>query len=89
MAAEYLEADQEDLYLLAELRQDFAQARTAAERNKLATEIRLQGHRFGLSPIDRRRLQWEVEEVEDAKEETRERRKSGRFDRDPRDFLTI
>src|SRR5229473_267202 len=59
MAAEYLEADKDDLYVLAELRQDFYKVRTPGERQRLAAEIRQQSVRFGLSPIDRRRLQWE------------------------------
>lgn len=61
MAAEYLESDVEGLYLVAELHQQFWGGAT-----KLAAEIRLQEQRFGLSPIDRRRLQWEVHRVETA-----------------------
>ena len=41
---------------------------------ELAGEIRLQGQLFGLTPIDRRRLQWEVARAEEA-EEQRKRRK--------------
>ena len=33
-------------------------------KRDLAGEIRLQGQCFGLTPIDRRRLQWEVQRVE-------------------------
>ena len=32
----------------------------------LAAELRLQAARFGLSPIDRRRLDWEVAKSDDA-----------------------
>jgi len=35
-------------------------------RKDIGAEIRLQGVRFGLSPIDRRRLQWEIEHTEEA-----------------------
>lgn len=85
MAAEYLEADEEDLYMLAELRQDFAEARSGAERSRLATEIRLQGLRFGLSPIDRRRLEWEVAKADEAKEKrSRKREKRPDPKKDPR-----
>jgi hypothetical protein len=67
MAAEFLQADAHGLYLLAELVDRFWEEPTT----QLAAEIRLQRQCFGLTPIDRRRLQWEVERVESA---TRERK---------------
>jgi hypothetical protein len=60
MADEYLDADAHGLYRLAVLVDDFWNAPS----EKLAAEIRLQQQCFGLTPIDRRRLQWEVERVE-------------------------
>ncbi len=60
MAAEFLKADTHGLYILAELVEGFWREPTAAR----AAEIRLQRQCFGLTPIDRRRLQWEVERVE-------------------------
>ena len=60
MAAEYLESDRHGLYILASLVDRYWTAPTVA----LASEIRLQRQCFGLTPIDRRRLQWEVERVE-------------------------
>ncbi|HXH63853.1 MAG TPA: hypothetical protein VNG95_06685 [Gemmatimonadales bacterium] len=88
MAEEYLESDKDDLYLLAELRQDFYAAADALERQKLAAEIRQQSVRFGLSPIDRRRLQWEVEKAEQATERTSRRRGLRAVEgKDPRDVL--
>ncbi len=62
MAAEFLESDIHGLYLLAELVDQFWTEPT----KELAAEIRLQRQCFGLTPIDRRRLQWEVEKVESA-----------------------
>ena len=62
MASEYLESDVPGLLMLAVLRDDFARD----PKPSLAGEIRQQEQRFGLSPIDRRRLQWEVERVESA-----------------------
>lgn len=60
MATEYLQADTHGLYRLAALVDKFW-----VEPNKdLAAEIRLEQQCFGLTPIDRRRLQWEVERVE-------------------------
>lgn len=59
MAPEYLEADQHALLMLASLVNEFWTAPTTA----LAAEIRLQRQCFGLTPLDRRRLQWEIEKV--------------------------
>jgi hypothetical protein len=60
MASEYLESDVPGLVALAILRDNFVRD----PKPKLAAEVRQQEMRFGLSPIDRRRLQWEVERVE-------------------------
>src|SRR5689334_5132738 len=43
MAAEYLDADREALYMLARLHQDFYKAKKSFERQKIAAEIRQQG----------------------------------------------
>jgi hypothetical protein len=53
---------------------DFWLAEGQREKRDLAAEIRQQGQRFGLSPIDRRRLQWEIERSEDAKDKGSRRR---------------
>lgn len=68
MAPEFDESDLHGLFVLAALVNDFWMAPTARDRKDLAAELRQQGARFGLSPIDRRRLQWEVEKVEAAQE---------------------
>jgi hypothetical protein len=60
MAGEFLKADIHGLYILVELVEQFWTEPSQA----LAAEIRLQRTCFGLTPIDRRRLQWEVERVE-------------------------
>jgi hypothetical protein len=62
MRSEYLESDVPGLVALAILKDNF----TRDPKPTLAAEIRLQEQRFGLSPIDRRRLQWEVQRVTDA-----------------------
>jgi hypothetical protein len=62
MASEYLEADVDGLVMLAELVDQF----WAEPNSQLAAEIRLQRQCFGLTPIDRRRLQWEVARGEEA-----------------------
>ena len=92
MAAEYLEADKDGLYMLARLHQDFWTAKTRKERQQAASEIRQQGVRFGLSPIDRRRLQWEVEKGEQASQRTETRRRTRSAPAaatDPRDVLKV
>ena len=61
MAAEYLDADVPGLVLLARLIDRFNYGDT-----DLAAEIRLQRQCFGLTPLDRRRLQWEIERAEAA-----------------------
>lgn len=90
MASEYLAADKEALNMLARLHQDFWTADTQKERQTCAAEIRQQGVRFGLSPIDRRRLQWEVEKGDQAVERTTTRRQRKETSRkDPRDVLKV
>lgn len=55
MAPKYTKADLHELYILAELRDRFWYGEL-----DLAAEIRLQSARFGLAPVDRWRLQWDV-----------------------------
>jgi hypothetical protein len=75
MASEYLDADMRGgLYLLAMLHQDFWTATSRNARLAASAEIRQHEVRFGLSPIDRRRLQWAIEQGETAEERTTARR---------------
>ena len=64
MAAEFDASDIPGLHVVAVLWDDFWRAETPRERLAVLAEIRLQGARFGLSPMDRRRLQWQIEETE-------------------------
>jgi len=92
MAAEYLAADRRGLYRLATLEQDFWDATTSAARLSISAEIRRAGLPFGLNPIDRRRLQWQVGQDESAPEKAKTRRaarKKPRARKDPRDVLRI
>lgn len=70
MAPEYDDSDVHGLYLLAALVNDF----WWKPSKEIAAEIRLHRQCFGLSPIDRRRLQWEIERTEDAQERGAKRR---------------
>lgn len=66
MAPEFLKADRHGLFALAVLVDDFWTSDSRKERMQLMAEIRQQRVCFGLTPIDRRRLQWEVGKVEQA-----------------------
>ena len=67
MSSEYVDSDIKGLGALAILWDDFYLAPSPTGRKELMAEIRLQEVRFGLSPIDRRRLQWEIKRVEPDK----------------------
>ena len=54
MAEQWLPSDRHSLYLLADLVNNYWHKPSVA----LASEIRQQEGRFGLTPLDRRRLQW-------------------------------
>lgn len=86
MAAEYLQADIHGLYILALLVDRFWKKPSTM----LSTEIRLQRQCFGLTPIDRRRLQWEVQKVEDATSRKRQpQRPVIPEGEDPRNYLSV
>lgn len=70
MAPEYDESDRHGLLMLAVLVDDFWRH----PKWTTAAEIRLQRQCFGLTPIDRRRLQWEIERVDEAQDRGNRRR---------------
>lgn len=72
MAPEYDASDQHGLFVLAVLVDEFWRR----PHWTAAAEIRLQRQCFGLSPIDRRRLQWEIERVDEAQDKGARRRAS-------------
>lgn len=87
MAPEYHESDKHGLFILAALVDDFWREPS----REIAAEIRLQRTRFGLTPMDRRSLQWEIERGEEAEERTTQRRqrksKPKARQKDPRALL--
>lgn len=88
MASEYLEADLDGLFQLAELTDQFWRDPTAQR----AAEIRLQRQCFGLTPLDRRRLEWSVEQVEQVKERRQRQqpvRPSLSAEDDPRKLFSV
>lgn len=70
MAPEFHQSDTHGLYLLALLVDEFWRSPTTA----LAAEIRLQRQGYGLTPMDRRRLQWTIEQVDEAVDKGEKRR---------------
>lgn len=70
MAGEYHASDRHALFILASLVDAFWLEPSQA----LAAEIRLQRQAFGLTPYDRRRLEWTIESVDEAKDRGRQRR---------------
>ena len=69
MASEFVQADTHGLYRLAMLIDKFWNNPDYT----LSAEIRLEQQCFGLTPIDRRRLQWSVEKAEEATCKTQRR----------------
>ena len=70
MAAEFHESDRHGLFILAALVDQF----WTMPSKDLAGEIRLQRQAFGLTPYDRRRLEWTIESADEAKDRGRQRR---------------
>lgn len=70
MAPEYHSSDVHGLLIIAALRDQFWREPS----KEIAAELRLQHREFGLSPLSRRQLQWEIERAEEAKERGQARR---------------
>lgn len=87
MASEFLDADVHALFRLAVLVDMFWRDPS----RELAAELRLEQQCFGLTPIDRRRLQWEVERGESAATRTQQRhvRAAVAGEEDPRKALQV
>lgn len=94
MAPEYDQSDIHGLYRLAALIDRFWHMPS----KDLSSEIRMTSQSYGLSPLDRRRLQWEIERSEDAQDKGRRRRgttppppeaNDGEVQPDPRNVLRL
>lgn len=70
MANEFHGSDRHGLFILAALVDAF----WTEPSKELAGEIRLQRQAFGLTPYDRRRLEWTIESADEAKDRGRQRR---------------
>lgn len=94
MAKEWMASDVSGVLVrAAELWQDFWMANEASMRERLSKALSSLETELGLTPIARRRLQWEVEKGEQASDRTARRRQSKRLDEvakgDPRQALKV
>lgn len=89
MATQWLKTDVDALGRLALLWDAFYRAPLPI----VLAEIRLQEQRFGLSPLDRSRLQWEVSRADEAQEKQNRRKgtptKRAAASGDPRAVLSL
>ena len=86
MAGEYLPTDVDGLARLAILVDNYYNN----PKKELLAEIRLQESRFGLSPVDRSRLQWEVLKGEEAERKRKpQQRQQQPSAIDPRGILGV
>lgn len=69
MSREYHSSDRHALFILAVLMDEFYLDPSSSK----AGEIRLQRQAFGLTPYDRRRLEWTIESAEESKARGRQR----------------
>lgn len=77
MSNEWHESDIHNLFVCAMLYDDMWQGETATARQKAASEFRQQRAVLGLTPYDRRRLEWTIEGADEAKARGEQRRQSG------------
>ena len=86
MAGEYLPTDIDGLARLAILVDNYY----GDPKKETLAEIRLQEARFGLSPVDRSRLQWEVLKGEEAERKRKPpRNEHPASTKDPRGILGV
>ena len=81
MASQWLPTDVGGLGILAVLCDNFYKA----PNDKAASEIRLQRQCFGLTPLDRSRLQWEIRRAEEP--ERKNTQPAAKRSSDPRSIL--
>jgi hypothetical protein len=74
MSAEFDDSDIHQMYVLLRLVDMFWTVTSPTAMKDLAAEIRLSGQRFGISPLDRRRLEWQIEATKDAQDRGARRR---------------
>ena len=77
MSNEWHESDIHNLFVCAMLYDDMWCGETATARQKAASEFRQQRAVLGLTPYDRRRLEWTIEVADESKARGEQRRQSG------------
>ena len=74
MSAEYHDSDRHQIVVLAILMDDFFTAESRTMRTNISAEIRQHRTAFGMTPYDRRRLEWTIEQAEESKDRGKSRR---------------
>jgi len=93
MSTQHVFSDRHAVEMLAMLVHDFWEATDAKTRISLATTIGRESAKFGLTPLDRNRLQWTINRGEGAADEAAKRRRQqatpAETGKDPREVLKI
>lgn len=76
MSSEWDDSDVHNVYICLLLQQDMWTASLPRDRRDAAAEYRLQRKDLGLTPFDRRRLEWTIEQADEARERGAQRRAS-------------
>lgn len=91
MASEFNDVDIQGLHLLIDMVDTYWKlpAKEIGKKKEMANEIRLQRQCFGLTPLDRMRLQWQTEKTDSAKVKGQKRRNAPvkNYKVDPRKVL--
>lgn len=74
MSPEWDDSDVHNIHILAMVYDDIWCATTARDRKDAAAEYRQQRKDLGLSPMDRRRLEWTIEQADEATARGEQRR---------------
>lgn len=74
MSPEWDDSDVHGVFVLAAIYDDIWRGDTPRDRKEAAGEYRLQRKDFGLTPYDRRRLEWTIEQADEATAKGRKRR---------------
>ena len=78
MSPEWDDSDLHNVILCAMLYNDIWMAETPRDRKDAAGEYRLQRKDLGLTPYDRRRLEWTIETASEARDKGEKRRSASR-----------
>lgn len=74
MSPEWDDSDVHNMYLLAMIYDDIWRAESSTGRKEAAAEYRQQRKDLGLTPFDRRRLEWTIEQADEARDKGEKRR---------------